>query len=226
MKWGWNLSALFYELSYSKLMHEIDGYTIGFLDNLGKLENSRILDIGAGTGNIDFKLIQGGAKEVIAIENTPAMILRLESKIRKQPEYIKKIKVIKQDAYNGIIQNLGENEKFDVELFRRVLYKKEDEVRRLLGEGFKSLNDDGIMFIVHPEADKRKYFDNGFEGIALSHVLKWHITDIGETISSIEYNRFTKTELETILKESCPDSYVKNHTPIRPAYNIFTIMKK
>lgn len=224
MKWGWYLSALLYELSYSKLMHDIDGYTIGFLAQAEKLKNSRILDVGAGTGNIDFKLLEAGASEIVAIENNPAMVHKIKSKTALNPDYSERIKVIEKDMYSGVIENIGNCKKFDVELFRRCLYSSEEKVVEVLKEGFKQLNDNGIMFIVHPEANKRKYFDNGFGGVALSHVLKWYISNIGSK-TAIEYNRYNVDKLEKMCKEACPGSKVQAYTPIRPAYNILSITK-
>ena len=224
MKWGWYLSALLYELSYSKLMHDIDGYTIGFLAQAEKLKDSRILDVGAGTGNIDFKLLEAGASEIVAVENNAAMVHRIKSKTASRPNYNGKIKVIEEDMYSGVIGNTGNCKKFDVELFRRCLYGSEEKVAGVLREGFEQLNDNGIIFIVHPEADKKKYFDNGFGGTAWSHVLKWHISNIGSK-TAIEYHRYNVDKLEGICKEACPGSKVQVYTPIRPAYNILSVTK-
>ncbi len=224
MNEGWNISAIFYELSYSKLMHDIDGYTIGFLANAGKLKGSRILDAGAGTGNIDFKLVDAGADKVVAVENNPAMLWRLNSKRKKKQEYEDKIHIVDKDMYEGVFDEIA-NGRFDVQLFRRCLYGSEDKVKHLLSQSYENLSDDGIIFIVHPEADKEKYFDNGFGGVALSHVLKWHISNFGSK-TMIDYKRYTQGQLEALCKESCPDSLIEFYSPIRPAYNILTISKR
>ena len=225
MNWGWYISALFYEVAYSKLMHDIDGYTLGFLAHADKLENSRILDVGAGTGNIDFKLIDAGARKVVSIENNPAMLWRLNAKRKKKQVYFEKTEIKPDDMYSGIIKELGNQERFDVELFRRCLYKEKHLVTEILEQGFDCLHDDGIMFIVHPERDKNRYLDNGFGGIALSHFLKWHISEVGKRIA-IDYHRYTQEELVSICKDACRDSCIQVYSPLRPAYNIITVIKR
>ncbi|MFT4304000.1 MAG: class I SAM-dependent methyltransferase [Candidatus Woesearchaeota archaeon] len=225
MKSGWSLSASFYdEISYSKLMHDIDGYTNGFLAGSGKLKDSIVLDFGAGTGNMGFKLVEAGAKKVIAIENDPIMLKILHSKRKKKEKYQERIDVIEKSMYDGIFDDI-KNQRFDVQLFRRCLYGTEENVRHLLSESFNNLNENGIMFIVHPEADSTKYFSDGFGGIAISHVLKWYISNLGKMLG-MEYNRYTQNQLEIICKESCPDSQIDNYPAIRPAYNILTISKR
>lgn len=222
MKWGWNISALFYELGYSKLMHEIDGYTLGWLQGLQKLDNARVLDVGAGTGEIDFKLVRAGAREVVAIENNPLMLWRLRSKKKKVQVY-EKIKIVDDDVNSGAIVRSGP-EPYDVELFRRCLYGSDEENIAILQQGYKLLRNKGLIFIVHPEADKTKYFDNGFNGCAISHMLKWSVADIGSRIA-IKYHRYRKEELEELCKTACPDAHISSYPPIRPAYNILTIQK-
>jgi len=225
MNWGWSVSSLAYRLCYSKLMHEIDGFTIGSLDRTNKLKGSRILNVGAGEGTIDIKLARAGAQEIVAIENNKFMQRQILGKCKTDPQY-NIISVVDVDMYSGVVGKLATEKLFDVILFRRCLYGTTEQTVNLLREAYSGLTENGEIFIVHPEADKKKYFSNERGGIALGHMAKWHISNIGATIRGLDYQRFTTEELEELCIEACPSGKVEMHVPTRPAYNIATITKQ
>lgn len=221
--WGWSVSAFLYEFFYSKLVHEIDGYSLGYLAD--RIHGAKVLDAGAGTGNMSFKAIDFGANEVFALDTNQHMISRILRTQSQKEEYRERLHVVKEDLRDGIITRLSSDNPFDVAFFRRCLYFSRSDSIAVLAETYQNLSEDGLIFIVHPEKDKSIYYDNGNGRFAPAHWLRRQSAHLGLFFNAIEYQPYTKKELEALCSEACSAADIKFLPTIRPAYNFMVIQK-
>jgi SAM-dependent methyltransferase len=118
------------------------------LDALKKA-GPRILDLGAGTGNLTFELLRAD-KEVFALDHSDAMLERLQSKCGQMN---KRLHIIKQNIETlEVIESLGELGKFDGVVMLNVLFTLKNP-RRCLEMCFKVLAKGGVLVFSWPRAD-------------------------------------------------------------------------
>ncbi len=76
----WKTPALYEELTEGERLHP------GIFQQLAPdLQNSVVLDVGAGSGRASFECVRAGAKVVYAVEPSPGLLHMLEQKVVRQP---------------------------------------------------------------------------------------------------------------------------------------------
>ncbi len=123
-----------YALSYNNVLNNTDVYPQLLSDILGETgeitaipPDARVLDLGAGTGNISRRLVEGHNRLVVAMENNPIMLSFLRYQCEDYICYDDRgygVMIIKQDIRSlaGIHDNY-----FDVVIMNNVLYSLEEE---------------------------------------------------------------------------------------------------
>lgn len=108
---------------------------------------NRILDLGAGTGNVSLELLKAG-KEVTAVDYNEAMLTRLREKCADYRQ-TEQLKVIKQNLDSMRISN-ADRGTFDGVILQNVLYAV-SRPERVLRKAHEALKKNGIIVVSGPK---------------------------------------------------------------------------
>lgn len=138
-----------YNSSYDPILTVFEPYMVMVRQFVDVVSNcgERILDLGAGTGNLTLELLKKG-KKVYAIDYSDAML----STLRKKCEgYNNSLRVIKQNIDTmQISSRKGEIGKYDGITMLNVLFTLENP-RRCLEQCYKALTSGGILIFSGPK---------------------------------------------------------------------------
>ena len=148
-----------YALSYDNVLNNTHVYPqllatmIGESGELPPIEkNAKVLDMGAGTGNITSRLMAKNERLIVAMENNNIMLSFLRHRCVNHIRYDDQgngVMVVKQDISSliGISDNY-----FDIIIMNNVLYSLDDEsATRCLGEAYRVLKPQGEIRISGPQ---------------------------------------------------------------------------
>lgn len=190
LRWDlvWSEYAICYDAvlmqteTYPKLISSIIG-TSGVANPIP--DNAKVLDLGAGTGNVSAKLMESANRRILAVEKNRTSLAILRDKVKDHlvPDIAKEagVQVIPQD-----IRSLrGLPEDFDVILLNNVLYTIDDPLA-LLRDARRHLTSEGEIRITGPmkSTDLEKLFaifrkelisSKRFEEIASHYELAYEI---------------------------------------------------
>ena len=139
-----------YAQSYDPILTNFDPYLNFVKQHLEALKpaGSRILDLGAGTGNLTLELLRAG-KKVYAIDHSDAMLGKLRLKCGEN----KNLRIIKQNIETTeVFESLGEISKYDGIALLNVLFALKDP-RRCLEMCHQYLTRGGILVFSGPRSD-------------------------------------------------------------------------
>ena len=102
----------------------------------------KVLDLGAGTGNLTLRLLQGGA-HVTAVDRSPEMLNVLREKCRNYRDRLKRY------ALDGSNLTWLDSGSFDVVNILLVLFSVEDALR-VLQEAVRVLRPGGMLVVTEP----------------------------------------------------------------------------
>ena len=116
------------------------------LNNLVDYEDSMVLDLFAGTGNISFEFLSRGSKSVISVEHDLNCVRFIKNTAEKLE--IDNISVLKMDVFKFISNGLG---KYDI-IFADPPYD-EPRIAEIPTLVFDNgiLADNGILILEHPD---------------------------------------------------------------------------
>ncbi len=120
------------------------------LENLFEIEDKKVLDLCAGTGNISFEFISRGASYLLAVDSHPRCIQFLRTNI-KQLEIDKFMNCYKSDC---IVYCKNAPEKYDIIFSDPPFHLKfhEQLVQTIMEKSL--LNKDGFLIIEHGKQTK------------------------------------------------------------------------
>ena len=146
------------------------------MDNL-HLEESTLLDIGAGEGNFILKMISFGIKpqNIVAVEY-------LEARYNKLREKLPNIKSINDDFLNVELNNQS-----DIITLLAVLTSiTENEIRyRILKKALDSLSSNGMLVLYDYFDDSEKFLSENYRALSLSKVeelAKYHHVQVHKNV--------------------------------------------
>ena len=144
---GPNLDILFsrYAEAYDVVLPELANYAAAVNDHLTRLspgEGKKILDLGAGTGNLTLRLLEAGAR-VTAVDRNAAMLERLNEKCA---QYESRLVVLERDA--GDLSPL-ESQSFDAINILLVLFAAEQPAL-VIREAWRVLRPGGCLVVTEP----------------------------------------------------------------------------
>ncbi len=192
---------------YNELLDEMLGAT-GGLDEIA--DGARVLDLGAGTGNISYRLAsEAKGRMIIAVDNNTAMLEILKAKctahLREDDEHAGVIP-IKQDITTlfGI-----QEQSFDYAILNNVLYSVSDPVS-CLKETFNVLRPGGEIRISGPkkDTDLDALFDrikSDLKAVGLYDKLKRdfdHVLAINNLRLTPFLHRWDMNDLEKMLEDA------------------------
>jgi len=115
------------------------------------LKNSKILDLYSGSGSFGFECLSRGSSEVIFIERSPSITLRLEENLNKLG-MIEKAKLIQQDTHS-FVKKYKKTNYFDI-IFLDPPYVDQDYHRLLDLINKEKLCKKNHLIIIHREKGK------------------------------------------------------------------------
>lgn len=139
-----NREARFFETIHTEIFNSFEQSRIfQTLKSITKLfhENSKILDVGAGTGNIANKLISLGFKNIICVDISRQMLNQLLMKTSLDSE-----STVCSDIDTWLNEN--KSKKFDIIILSSVLHHL-PHYQNTLEKLLNHLNDEGILLITH-----------------------------------------------------------------------------
>jgi ubiquinone/menaquinone biosynthesis C-methylase UbiE len=148
-----------YAISYDKILLHFDKYLELIKAVVGMAGSAQVCaDLGAGTGNVSFELLGASpTREVWAYESNEAMLERMRAKLKKRPEIVDRLFVVKGDALLSLREK-GEGE-FDAAFMVNSLYAMEDK-EFCLREVYRVLKPNGVLVLStpHNETDVLRLF--------------------------------------------------------------------
>lgn len=225
--WSWYISALFYKLSYIKLAHQLDKDLFNYLGD--RVQGAVVADCGCGPGVVSEKFLGGGASRVFAIDGNPNMLRQVQSRLKDA--LVKGDVVDIQSRFNNHLfsdlqRKFLENKGLDIILFKRSLYSKPKQAKVILKAALASLNQGGIIIVIHAERSLYKYAFGPRLRIKVYtayHLFNRSVSFIGDKIGIGEYTLYTRKELIELLQKTASDMCVESIPSQQRAYNLVAV---
>ena len=228
--WRWYASALFYELTYIRIAHQLDTELFAYLR--GRTQGAVVADCGCGPGVVTEKLLHRGAAQVFAIDVNPAMIHRVRSRLADAVAAGRVVIVHRafdtlffSDLRARFLAGRG----FDVILFKRSLYLKPEQALPILQAAVASLNPDGVLAMVHADRSLRRYaFGPELRPTryTLYHLINRGFSWLGSRLGSSHYTLYSQVELLNLLRAAAPDRQVELIPSRQRAYHLAAVLNQ
>ena len=176
----------------------IDSNILDYICHLGKINNnSTIIEIGPGTGNLTEKILLQNPKEVIVIEKDKKLSSILENK------FSKKIKIINDDFLNFPLKDFNRK---DLVIYGNLPYNISTEILIKIVKSLNSFTFRRIIFMFQKEVADRIIAQKNTKNYGrLSIVTQWrlNITKLKEISPNCFYPKpkVLSTVLEFTLKK-------------------------
>jgi len=219
----WDINAYFYDEVESRLSKDINKLTFNYLKKNNLLRYKNVLDLFCGTGNVSISLLDLNVKKIVAIDNSKLMLNRFNHKIRSNKQK-NKLKIIKLDILNSNLNKIFGHERFDVIYIKRALYFSDKENIQILKQAHKLLNKNGVIVVINPEKNLRKYIQGRILPFSISSFLRRLWAWIGIGINVVNYKLYTSNQFVDL----CEKNFKENAQIIRlnapsPSYYIIII---
>lgn len=228
--WAWSVSARVYTRTYLRIAHQLDEDVFAYLGD--RLQGAVVADCGCGPGVVTQKLVQRGARKVVAIDFNTAMLRQVADRMEQSTARDRVVLVHRScegDALTRAREEHLEGRGYDVILFKRSLYMPRPRARALLAEAAKLLAPGGHLVVVHPE---RRLLRHAFEPPFLLarhtiyHLVNRWVSRIAEWLGGEEYTLYTSEELLSLLAEVAIDCDVVVIPSRQRAFNLVAIRRR
>jgi 2-polyprenyl-3-methyl-5-hydroxy-6-metoxy-1,4-benzoquinol methylase len=190
----WDLSALVYKRTYDAAAHLIDEYVIETIADgiLGGV----VVDAGCGPGVVVPRFLASGARRVIAVDLSDAMLGQVLNHAS-----VTKVAANLQPGAFAALRRDHEPRGFDLIWFKRSLYHDDATALELLRDAYESLSPRGRIVVIHPESSLWRYiFDDRGDELRLASYTAYHAFNraISETLRALglhTYRHRTAAEL-------------------------------
>lgn len=219
----WDVSALVYARTYDETAHGVDHDVLSLLDS--RLRDGVVLDAGCGPGVVVRKLLDRRVQKVIGVDISHKMLVQLPDDVRVQG--------VHADLTADVIASLRYQftaKGFRLVLFKRSLYQDPETAKSLLHAAFESLDDAGVVVIIHPETNLEKYLLNESArqrwavhtvyhafNRAISRVLTW--------LGIHEYRTWDRDGLIELARSAAPEANVEILPTQQRAFNVVAISR-
>jgi SAM-dependent methyltransferase len=139
-----------YRHTYDAAAHRIDEVAIATVRDA--IVAGVVVDAGSGPGVVVPRFVQAGARKVLAVDVSAAML----SKVPR----LSGVTTVAADLQPGAFQELRreyEPHGFDLIWFKRSLYHDDQVAVELLRDAYTSLLPGGRIVVIHPESSLRRY---------------------------------------------------------------------
>jgi SAM-dependent methyltransferase len=193
----WDVSALVYQHTYDTAAHRVDERAIAAVQHV--IAGGVVVDAGCGPGVVVPRFVRAGARQVLAVDLSAAMLERVPA--------VGGVTTVAADLQPGAFENLrhehGPNG-FDLIWFKRSLYHDDATAVALLSDAYASLRVGGRIVVIHPESSLRRYvLDVQADRTRLASYTAYHAFNrlISEVLSRLHvhtYRHRTAAELLAI----------------------------
>lgn len=192
----WDVSALVYRHTYDAAAHQVDERAIAAVQDV--IRGGVVVDAGCGPGVVTPRFIEAGARKVLAVDVSAAML-------KKVPE-LSAVTKVAADLQPGAFAQLRreyEPNGFDLIWFKRSLYHADDVALALLRDAYASLRPGGRIVVIHPESSLRRYvFDiQKDDRVRLASYTAYHSFNrfISVFLSSLRVHTYRHRSAEALL---------------------------
>lgn len=217
----WHVSAIFYRFSYLRISHQVDDDLFAYLGR--RIVNAVVADCGCGPGIVSEKLLQRGAAKVFAIDANASMLKQTR---RRLAPYIERgqLETVQQKFGLELFGYLKEKgDCMDIVLFKRSLYGKPEETRKILQAASHILSPAGILVVIHPERSLRRYaFGPNMEIMPHTayHLFNRTMSMLIDRLGLGQYTIYGRAELLEMICMALPHFRVNSVRASQDAYNI------
>jgi 2-polyprenyl-3-methyl-5-hydroxy-6-metoxy-1,4-benzoquinol methylase len=203
----WDVSALLYKRTYDAAAHRIDECVIEAVAD-GVLGGT-VVDAGCGPGVVVPRFIAAGARRIIAVDLSDAML----GQVSNHPIVTKVAADLQPGAFAALRRD-HEPSGFDLIWFKRSLYHDDSIALELLRDAYESLSPRGCMVVIHPESSLWRYiFDHRGDELRLASYTAYHTFNrvISETLRALglhTYRHRTAAELLALGTAAAPQARV------------------
>jgi SAM-dependent methyltransferase len=221
--WRWYLSAMFYQRVDLHVAHQADEDFFAYLGD--RVRGAIIADCGCGPGIVVEKFLERGAAKVYAIDVNPWMLVQVRRRTAGCPDP-ERVQIILQAFNPAFFQSLADHGRglaFDIILFKRSLYVRPEQARRILFAASKCLIPGGMLVIIHPQDSLRRYAFGSrmkLESYTGYYLFNRTISQLGAWMGIGEYSVYNEPGLLDMVRASLPDFRVESVPTSQSPYNI------
>lgn len=204
----WDVSAYVYRHTYDAAAHWVDDRAIAAVRDV--IDGGVVVDAGCGPGVVVPRFLHAGARRVLAVDISRAMLERV-------PESTSVTKVA-ADLQPGAFEALRRQHApsgFDLVWFKRSLYHDDSTAVALLRDAYGSLRAGGQIVVIHPESSLRRYvFDvrgdrSHFASYTVYHAFNRLISEVLSSLAVHTYRHRTAADLLDIGRAVSPHARVR-----------------
>ena len=222
--WRWHLSAMFYRYSYIRIAHQVDEDLFVFLGD--RVCGAVVADCGCGPGIVVEKFLRRGAGKVLAIDVNVAMLNQTR---RRLADYMAngQVEILHMSFAPEFCATMlasaccyGE---LDIILFKRSLYVRPEQAKRVLEMVCKHLRPGGVLVVIHPERSWQRYaFGPGLkvESYTPYHLFNRSISRLADWLGIGQYTVYDRAELQSMVQTALPAFQVVSVPSRQMAYNL------
>jgi SAM-dependent methyltransferase len=224
---SWRVSAVLYKYSYIKIARQLDDDLFAFLGD--NTQGMIVADCGCGPGRTIDEFLSRGAKRVFAIDGNLSMLRQVKNLL---PEAVISGKVIpfhsrfNPKMFLHILERHPDYDGFDLILFKRSLYGPSVQSIALLKASISSLNQGGMVVVIHPERSLRKYaFGTRLkvEPYTLYHLVNRFSSVLGQKLRLGDYQIYFKEDLIALMRIAASGNSIEVIPSKQSAYNLVVI---
>jgi SAM-dependent methyltransferase len=221
----WDISALVYKRTYNAAAYLIDEYVLEAVADT--ILGGVVIDAGCGPGVVVPRFVGAGARRVIAVDISDAMLGQVPHHAN-----VTKVAANLQPGAFAALRRDHEPSGFDLIWFKRSLYHDDDTAIELLRDAYESLRPGGRIVVIHPESSLRRYiFDERGDEIRLASYTAYHAFNrfISEALRALgvhTYRHRTAAELLTLGTSVAPEARVRLLDTHVSAFNALLIERQ
>lgn len=228
LNWRWRISSLFYRFSYIELAHQLDEDLFAYLGD--RVKDAVVVDCGCGPGIVTEKFAERGASRIFAVDVNEAMLQQMRHRLSMAGMYDRVIEIRQSFTpalFIDLRQHFLDGDGFDVVLFKRSLYLPPEQALPVLKEAVASLNQEGLLILIHGDRSWRNYVlgpDGKPASYSPFHFFNRVVSLLGAKSSIGTYKLYSGGELESLLTGSFPQHRVEQIPSQQKAYNLFAVL--
>jgi SAM-dependent methyltransferase len=223
---SWYLSAIFYRFSFIGIANQVDEEMFAYLG--GEMKGA-VADCGCGPGALTAKLLERGAKQVVAIDGNAGMLRQVRARL---PGAVEDGRVIPVKArfsaglFKQLVKEYPQIRGFNLMIFKRSLYMPTEQAVKIVRAAVDCLNPGGKVVVVHPERSLRRYaFGPGMRVRSYTpyHLMNRICSRLGQRLGLGEYAVYTQDELVGMLRQAAAGREVEVIPSGQEAYNLAAV---
>ena len=222
--WRWFLSAMFYRYSYIRIAHQVDEDLFVFLGD--RVRGAVVADCGCGPGIVVEKFVRRGAAKVLAVDVNAAMLNQAR---RRLAAYLANGQVetlhmsFAPESFAEILAHACGQAGLDIVLFKRSLYVRPEQAKRILAMVCRYLRPNGVLAVIHPERAWQHYaFGPGLkvESYTPYHLFNRGVSRLADWCGIGQYTVYDRAELQSLVQAALPTFQVISIPSRQVAYNL------